>query len=354
VRFTVADGKIRFGLAAIKNVGEVAVQNVIDVRTAGGKFKSFADFCERVDLRVVNRKVLESLVKCGALDSLGQPRAQTFAEIDFQLSRAGSLQRDRERGQAALFDVTPVNARRQATGKAPEVEWSQGEMLAFEKELLGFYVTGHPLAQFAEILHRYELASTAQLAELQDGQRTRIGGIVSKLQMKTTKQGKPMAILTLEDLSGVVEVLVFPETYAKCAMNLRADAAIFICGMVSLREDKPKVVADQIIPLTEVPRRFTKAVHIRFSAAATEEATLTRVQEALRAHKGSCPVFFCFVYPDGKLVFLEAHENFSVTPTEELVRQVESILGEDAVWLKVDTEKMNTGNGGRAERRFAA
>jgi DNA polymerase-3 subunit alpha len=250
--------------------------------------------------------------------------------------------------------VEPVNARRQATGQAPEVEWSQSEMLAFEKELLGFYVTGHPLAEYAEILRRYELASTAQLGQLQDGQRTRIGGIVSKLQLKTTKQGKPMAILSLEDLAGAVEVLVFPETYAKCVLNLRADTAIFVCGMVNLREDKPKIVADQIIPLTEVPRRFTKAVHIRLSAATTEDVALTRVQDALRAHKGNCPVFFCFVYPDGKMVFLEAHENFSVTPTEELVQQVESILGEDAVWLKVDTEKMSTGNGARGERRYAA
>jgi DNA polymerase-3 subunit alpha len=355
VRFTVADGKIRFGLAAIKNVGEIAVQNVIDVRSAGDRFKSFADFCERVDLRAVNRKVLESLVKCGAFDSLGQPRAQTFAEIDFQLNRAGSLQRDRERGQAALFDVEPVNARRQATGQAAEVEWSQSEMLAFEKELLGFYVTGHPLTQYAEILRRYELASTADLERLQDGQRTRIGGIVSKLQPKTTKQGKPMAILTLEDLGGAVEVLVFPETYAKCVMNLRADTAIFVCGMVNLREDKPKIMADQIIPLTEVPRRFTKAVHIRMSAATTEDAVLARVQDLLRQHKGDCPVFFCFVYPDGKLVFLEAHGNFSVAPTEQFVQEVESILGEDAVWLKVDTEKLASfNNGSRAERRFAA
>jgi len=351
VRFTVGSRKIRFGLAGIKNVGEIAVQNVIDVRHAGGRFKSFADFCERVDSRVVNRKVLESLVKCGAFDSLSESRAQTFAGIDFQLNRASSLQRDRERGQAALFEVEPVNARRQATGHVPEVEWSQAEMLSFEKELLGFYVTGHPLAQHAEILRRYELASSADLIQLQDGQRTRIGGIVSKLQLKTTRQGKPMAILTMEDLGGAVEVLVFPETYAKCAMNLRGDAAIFVCGPVSLREDKPKIVADQIIPLEDVPKKFTKAVHIRLSAGSIEDSALSRVQDVLHAHKGHVPVLFCFVYPDGRVVFLEAHEHFSVTPTQQFVRDVEAILGSDSVWLKVDSEKLASTPERRRERR---
>jgi DNA polymerase-3 subunit alpha len=342
---------IRFGLAGIKNVGEIAVQNVIDVRQAGGRFKSFAEFCERVDSRVVNRKVLESLVKCGAFDSLGQSRTRTYAEIDFQLNRVSSLQRDRESGQAALFEVEPVHARRQATGQTPAVEWSQGEMLAFEKELLGFYVTGHPLAQYAEILSRYELASSADVAQLQDGQRTRIGGIVSRLQLKTTRQGKPMAILALEDLNGSVEVLVFPEAYARCATNLRADAPIFVCGTVSLREDKPKIVADQIFPLEDVPKKFTKAVHIRLAAGATEGSALDRVQDVLRAHPGSVPVLFCFVYPDGRAVFLEAHERFSVTPTQQFVRDVEAVLGSDSVWLKVDSEKLAATNGRRRERR---
>jgi len=350
VRFTVRDGKIRFGLAAIKNVGEIAVQNVIHVRGASGRFKSFEDFCTRVDLRIVNRKVLECLVKCGAFDSLGEPRAQVFAAVEYQMNRASSVQRDRERGQAALFDVEPVNARHKATGQSPAVEWSQSEMLGFEKELLGFYVTGHPLSQYAEVLRRYELASSGQLTQLQEGQVTRIGGIISKLTPKTTKQGKPMAIMTLEDLDGSVEVLVFPDSYAKYGPSLKADAAILVCGTANMREDKPKIFADQVIPLDDVPKRFTKAVHIRLSAGTTDETTLGRVHEAVRAHKGNVPVLFCFIYPDGKLVFLEAHEHFSVAPTQQFVRDIEAILGEDSVWLKVDTEKLTAKNGSRRER----
>jgi DNA polymerase-3 subunit alpha len=357
VRFTVDKGRIRFGLAAIKNVGEIAVQNIIANREKAGPFQSLADFCDRIDPRVVNRKVLECLVKCGAFDSIDPARAKVFAEIDYQLNRAASLQRDRERGQEALFDVAPVNARQRVTGKLPEVAWSQSEMLAFEKELLGFYVTGHPLTQYAEILRRYELASSAQLAALQDGQQTRIGGIVSKLQPKLTKQGKAMAIVVLEDLDGSVEVLVFPEAYAKCAMHLKQDAAIFVTGSVNLREDKPKIYADRIIPLADVPKNFTKAMHIRISAATAGEDALRRVQQILRVHKGAVPVVFCFIYPDGRLVFMETHEHFSVTPTDKLAREIEEVLGEDSVWLKVDSEKMTAstrpsrGGGGDWQKR---
>ena len=283
----------------------------------------------------------------------GGTRGQVFAEIEYQMNRASSLQRDRERGQAALFDVEPVNARKQATGQAPEVEWSQSEMLAFEKELLGFYVTGHPLTQYADILRRYELASSGQLAQLQEGQATRIGGIVSKLQPKTTKQGKPMAIMTLEDLDGSVEMLVFPDAYARCAMHLRADAAVFVCGTVNLREDKPKIFADQIIPLDEVPKRFTKAVHIRLPAETTEESALTRVQEVLRAHQGQCAgVVLLHVRRRQAGVHRNPRQFF-----RHAVRGARAgtgtILGEDTVWLKVDTEKMANGNGSRQERRFA-
>jgi len=340
VRFSVENGKIRFGLAAIKNVGEIAVKELITIRNKTGTFPSFAEFCERLDSHVVNRKVVESLVKCGAFDSLNPARAEVFAEIEYQMNRASSLQRDRDRGQAALFDVAPVNARRAATGQAPAVEWSQSEMLAFEKELLGFYVSGHPLTRYTEILRRYEMANTTQLGQLQDGQATRIGGIISKLVPKTTKQGKPMAILSLEDLDGSVEVLVFPEAYARSVIHLKQDVAVFICGTVNRREDPAKIVAEQVIPLEEVPKKFTKAVHIRLPAETTTAETLERVQEVLCAHKGGCPVLFCFMYPDGKLVFLEASEQFSILPSEKLVQDIEAIAGEDTVWLKVDTERL--------------
>jgi DNA polymerase-3 subunit alpha len=335
MRFTVHDQKIRFGLAAVKNVGEVAVENIIAAR-ADGKFTSLSDFCERVDLRVVNRKVIESLVKCGAFDSHGVSRAQLFAEVETAMSRAASLQRDRDAGQATFF-VAEESAAPLSRAPKSVAEWPQSQMLAYEKELLGFYVTGHPLTQFAEILQRYELSSTAGLGELQDGQLTRLGGIVTKLQMKTTRAGKPMAILLLEDLEGSVETVVWPETYAKFSPCLRPDAAIFVCGAVNLREEKPKIVADELIPLKDVPRKFTKEIHIRLAVATAQDEVLRNVRDIFTRHKGQCPVYFCFRYPSGEMVFMQTHENFAVTPSMELVRELENVLGEDTVWLKVDT-----------------
>jgi DNA polymerase-3 subunit alpha len=364
VRFTVqtaADGHgggaraIRFGLAAIKNVGEIAVESIIRVRQQDGPFRSFEEFCERIDPRVVNRKVLESLVKCGACDPLRPPgatRAELFAQIDQQMNRAAALQRDRERGQAALFDLAAAAAPRPAAAPAA---WSEAELLAFERELLGFYVTGHPLARYADILRRYDLATSASLAGMQDGQAARLGGIISKLQLKTTQQGKPMALATLEDLEGAVEIVVFPEAYARYGANLCADAAVFVCGRLDLRRDKPQIAADQVLPLQEVPRRFTKSLHLRFPVALANDDALARVQALLQAHRGNCPVMLCFIYPDGRLVFMDTHEHFSVTPSESLVQKLESVLGADAVWLKVDTEKMANGvERARRERRFAA
>ncbi len=342
VRFGVEDGKVRFGLAGIKNVGEIAVQHIIDVRQQGGAFESFSRFCDRVDARVVNRKVIESLVKAGAYDALGQSRAAVFAAIEFEMNRAGSAQRDRDRGQSALFDVAPVNSQRSAAGKVNVIEWSQSEMLGYEKELLGFYVSGHPLSRYAEVLRRYEMTSTAQVGQLPDGQATRMGGIISKLVPKTTKAGKPMAIMALEDLDGTVEVLVFPECYARSLPYLKTDAAVFVCGTANRKEDPPKIFAEQIIPLDEVPKKFTKAVHIRLPAETTTPAVLEQLQGVLRAHKGRVPVIFCFMYANGHLVFLETGEPFWINPNEEFTQAVEAIAGEDTVWLKVDADKLNT------------
>ncbi len=356
---------IRFGMAAIKGVGEIAVRSIIETRQQDGPFQSLDEFCNRIDLHVVNRKVLECLVKCGALDSLGPARAQMFDQIEYQVNRAATIQRDRERGQGALFDLESTSTSpppRRADGQpVAESEWAESEMLAFEKELLGFYVTGHPLTAYADILRRYELATTADLHELEEGQPTRVGGILSKVQNRMTKQGRPMAIATIEDLDGSVELLVFPDTYARCGLQLKPDTAIFVRGKVDRREEQAKIVVDEVIPLPEVPRRFTKAVHVRLSAATAHDTSLDRVRELLRAHRGGCPVFLCFMYPDGRMVFLETHEHFSVTPTDEFIREIESVLGEDSVWLKVDRERMNqlvdegrNGRHGRQRRPAAA
>src|SRR5205814_7101677 len=190
---------IRFGLAAIKGIGEVAVQSILKARKETGRFHSLSDMCERVDGRSVSRKVLEALIKSGACDCLGQTRATLFAQIDRTVARASSIIADRQRGQSSLFGTLEDKSSRMPEAVTDLPEWPQHELLAHEKELLGFYVTGHPLTPFAEILQKYTLATTSTLAQSPNRTLTRIGGLIAVVQNSVSKKnGKPYSMVTLE------------------------------------------------------------------------------------------------------------------------------------------------------------
>ena len=333
---------IRFGLAAIKGVGESAVQAVIDAREKGGTFKSLFDFCERVDTRACNRKAIEALIKCGAFDFTRQSRLQLFNEIEQSLGRAASVQRDRASGQVSLFggfdDEPPVKKPSKKSDAATMEEWPQNQLLAFEKELLGFYLSGHPLAQHAALLERYELHSTEKLRELEDRASTRLGGIVvDVVQRVSSKTNKPWAAITVEDMHGTVEVLAFDEAFQKARPHLEAGKAIIVEGSVNKREDKPKVFANDILPLTEVVRRYTKQIHLRLRTDRHTPEQLERACDIVRRHQGQVQLLLCFQHPEGTIVFADTHDIFRVQPSEELVKELEEVLGEQTVYLKADT-----------------
>jgi DNA polymerase-3 subunit alpha len=349
---------IRFGLAAIKGVGEMAVQSILDARAKAGRFKTLYDFAERVDTRLCNRKVVECLIKCGAFDSLGQSRAQMAATIDHVLGRAASVQQDKARGQVSLFgafDSEPAPP----PSKAPHVpEWPASQRLAFEKELLGFYVTGHPLAQHGDILERYELTPTSKALELTDRQMVRAGGIVTALRNTVTKaEQKPMASFILEDMEGSIEVVAFPDCYAKYGKHLQTDAAVYVCGSMNSRDEKPKIAAQEILPIQEVRVRQTKQVHVRLQAAHTTEATLQELSAVLEKHGGRTPVLLVIEYPSGELVFLDTNQHFCIAPTAEFIREIEALLGEETVFVKADTAmpkpERRQFNGGFAREKAA-
>ena len=228
---------IRFGLAAIKGVGEIAVEAILKAREEGGRFQSLANLCERVDGRSVNRKVLEALIKCGACDCLGQTRATLFAQIERTLARAASIIADRQRGQASLFGALEDRSTPQVPEAAASLpEWPEHELLAHEKELLGFYVTGHPLTPYAPILEKYALANTATLAQLPPRSLTRIGGLIAAVQNGVSKKSdKPYSLVTLEDLEGSVQVLCLNENYDKYRELLVPGKAILVIGEVNAR-----------------------------------------------------------------------------------------------------------------------
>jgi DNA polymerase-3 subunit alpha len=329
---------IRFGLAAIKGVGEVAVQAILKARSEGGKFRTLAELCERVDGRSVSRKILEALIKCGACDCLGQTRATLFAQIERTLARAASVISDRQRGQSSLFGTLEDKAAALPEAVARLPEWPDHELLAHEKELLGFYVTGHPLTPYAAILEKYTLHNTATLAQLQNRALTRIGGLIAAVQNGISKKsGKPYSMVTLEDLEGSVQLLCMNENYDKYRELLVAGKAILVIGEVNTGDDKPKIFPQEIMPLEDAPRRYTKQVHLRLHTAHVQPDRLDSIQQLVAAHPGKCPFFLCFVRPTGEVIFLQTHERFSVAPSTGLQAEADKLFGEETYYVKVDT-----------------
>lgn len=332
--FTCVGDHIRFGLAAIKNVGAAAMESIIQSRKEDGRFQSFFDFTRRIDLRVCNRKVLESLIASGAMDEFKLRRAQLMAMLDKALDIGASFQRDKSRGQMSFFDSgsSELSLEESMEKEIPDIpEWPENQLLAYERDLLGFYVTAHPLSRFAKILKIYATAYTDTLSEFRDQAEVTMGGIVDTLKEIITKKGDKMAFLGLQDLNGSCEVVVFPELYKNSTALMQKDATIFIKGKVNARDDIPKVLAEEIVPLTEVQKRFTRSVSIDLHTAGLDPTLLKEIQKTLMRHKGTTPVFLSFQDPQGKRAVLHSGEDVRVEASDELFEALEKLVGENAV-----------------------
>ena len=328
---------IRFGLAAIKGIGEIAVQSILEARQQGGKFASLADLCQRVDTRTVNRKVLEALIRSGACDTFGETRATLFSQIDRTLARAASIHQDRQRGQASLFGAFEEKSANHEEKVVRLPEWPQNELLAAEKELLGFYVTGHPLTPYVPLLEKYCLHSSVTATQAQPRTLTRIGGMIGAIQQGFSKKnGKPYAMVTLEDLQGAVQVLCFNENFDKFKDLLKTGNAILVIGEVNNDEDKPKIFPQEIMLLEDAPRKYTRQVHLRLHTAHLTPDKLEEAKGLASSHPGKIPLYLCFRYPTGEAVFVETHEKFWVAPTRQLQQQADDLFGEETYYAKVD------------------
>ncbi|HET8679787.1 MAG TPA: DNA polymerase III subunit alpha, partial [bacterium] len=337
--FTVAGNAIRFGLAAVKNVGGGAVEAVLRVRDEGGAFTSLADLVARVDTRVVNRRVLESLIKAGAFDSLGRPRAALLQETDGVLAEAGRVARARSGSQTGLFemDVSLPAAETRADGEATE-EFSKAELLAMERDMLGMYVSGHPLAHHQAALVRRATASVAQLLEMRDRSDVTVGGLIAALKRTTTRTGTAMAFMTLEDLTGSVEVIVFPKTYEQSALALKRDAVVIVHGRIDTADQQVKLLAESITALVDtgvtaplVPEPET-TLHVLLDADRHGEDGLHRLRDLLGRHRGDRPVLLT-VRADGREVRLQA-PGVRVASGKDVVAAIEDLLGpRTASWV---------------------
>lgn len=331
--FTVVGNGIRFGLVAVKNVGTNAVEHIIEMRGKHGKFESLYDLAEKVDSRVVNKKVVESLVKCGAFDSTGVHRSQAVAVLDRVLEMAQRAQKDRFSGQMSFFDDgQAIKSFKEKFQDIPDIpEWPEHELLASEKEMLGFYITKHPLTKYEKLLNAYSTCRISELADLADGQRVLIGGLINKVRITVTrKTAEKMAIIRLEDLANLVEVLVFPRAFQKSPDLIKEDNLVYIDGRLNLREKDPKIVAEEIVPLEKVKEMFTRSVVVKLSTTGLEEQMMVRIKGIIRKHRGAIPVFIDLLSPETpekRKVRLSTDKELSVIPTDGLLGDMETLVG---------------------------
>ena len=320
---------IRFGLAAIKNVGAGAMASAIEERGAKGPFASMEDFCARLDSRVVNKKILESLIRCGAFDFMGRDRAEIFSQIDSVMASAASSHRDRASGQVSMFDdfapasSAPTPASRAQNAWTP---WTKAEKLAAEKELLGFYVSGHPLNPYRSILESGRYTPLIQLSALEDRADFRAAGSLSEVSRKfTKKEGKPFAIIVLEDLTGSVEAMVWNEVFTKCSKILEPGQIVSIAGRVTQRDEELRVVVNEVT-LLKAPKAEPEArigpVRLRFEMESLLPDELGRLRDILAASPGESPVELEFRRADGQCLLMRAGPSHRVALTPHLEAQL--------------------------------
>ena len=336
--FTLVGMNIRFGLSAVKNVGESAVRSIIQARKKVGRFESIYSFTENVETRAVNRKVIESLIKCGAFDTTGLHRSQLMSILDNALDVAGSIQKDRDRGQMSFFGEFDVEESfRKTFQDVPDIgEWEENQLLANEKELLGFYVTKHPLSSCQRALNTYSTCSIKRLPSRRDGEEVLIGGMITKIRNTVTKaKGEKMAIVGFEDLTGSCDILVFPRTYEKVSDKLINDTIVFMKGSVDIKDETPKIIANDIVAPEDVKAEFTKGILVNVSTTGLDDYFLESFKKVLSDHKGEVPVFVNFVEASGRRTRVALSREFNVSADEPLIDDIEKIIGKDCVNFKI-------------------
>ena len=337
--FTVEGKAVRFGLSAVKNVGESAVESILQARErVGGRFRSLWEFCREVDRRLLNKRVIESLIKAGCVDSLGASRSRLAAAVDGALERAHRSQERAASGQGSLFGGGEGEPGAPGAEEAPLPEappWSDRELLAGEKETLGFYLTGHPLAAHAATLKSLATHTTASLSEgAGGGGEAVLGGLVTALRKKKTAKGDWWAIFVLEDLEGSLEILVFPKTWAQCQSQIEPDRAVLVRGRLDVDEERVRFVADGVSPLEGAREAGAEALVLKLSAVGLEDDLLRQIAAVLQKYSGSIPVHLHLERPGALSARLMAGADFAVRPTPELTGELETLLGTGAVHYK--------------------
>jgi DNA polymerase-3 subunit alpha len=333
--FTPHGEAIRFGLAAVKNVGHNAIESIVAGRKQLGRYSSIYEFCEKVDLRLLNKRVLESLIKSGAMDALGR-RAQLMAVLDRAIEGAQKAQRDVESGQHGLFGVFQQEEVAQSITKLPDTpEWDEHTRLANEKEILGFFISGHPLEKYRDKLQDLHALSTEEIAALKAStgkdENITTAGIITSMRVLKSKRGDFYAQGTLEDMSGSLEMLVFPEAYRKLQEKVKLEVPVLIRGGVRIEEGaNPKLTVNDINPLEDAKVPLPRSLRIRVPLETSSEATVDALHALCAQRKGEAKVLFDVERQGDFMVVMEA-EGYNVQPDRNFIARVEELCGRGAV-----------------------
>ena len=350
--FTPIGDKVRFGLAAVKNVGEKAVEVILESRSKDGPFSSLFDFCRRVDMTAVNRRVIESLIKCGAFDATQVSRARMIGALDDAMKTGQSHQRDESSHQIDIFAMlgTPAKGASKPGDVYPQVtEWTSQETLAFEKEALGFYITGHPLDKFDRVLNRITSGTISVLKEKAQPGEIKMGGVVSALKLRNTKKGDRYANFNLEDKTGFIEVITWPDTYKRSAELLGADDPIFVKGRLEVGEERMQVIANEVVLLAEAAKNQKNGhangksngngekihLYVRESEVSADE--LVRLRDTLLDYPGPATVYLHMLASVNGETIIELPEQVRITTSQELTATVERLFGSRVSFHSLDS-----------------
>jgi len=305
---------------------------IVEEREKKGSFKSIFDFCRRVDLRAVNKRVMESLIKCGAFDSLPGSRAKNLAVMEGAIETSLHIHRDREKGQLSLLENLGEDSYDIIENGFPEIkEVPRKRKFAWEKELLGTYLSGHPLEKYRKRITFYSSSSISNLRELRDKQKVRVVGMVNSLMLKRDRKDRRMAFITVEDLEAEIEVVIFSGVYESCASYLEEGSLILIKGKVDNSTDSVKVVADEVIPFSKVEEQ-AQSLHIRILVQGSPEMDLQTLRDVLSSNKGKSRVYLHIEGPDEQVVVVRS-KSIKVNFSDSLAAELEELLSEDSLWL---------------------
>jgi DNA polymerase-3 subunit alpha len=327
--FSVVGGHIRFGLSAVKNVGTGAVDSIITLRESDGKFTSFHDFCNRVDLHKINRKVIESLIKCGAFDSLEKNRCRLMEGYEDIALAAQRRNRDRMNGQTSLFDQPEITDTTMPS--LPDVpEWDHDILLSYEKEMLGFYITGHPLLKYADKLGTIVDSDSLTLATKQDGSTVSIAGVVSNVREVTTKRKDTMAYVTIEDLKGFIVIIVFADLYRDSIALIHSEEPLYIKGRLDVSDEGTKIVASMVTTVEEAVKTPFSSVHFMVDTERSNDNTVETLKAIIERRKGNYPGYIHLLSSHNAETILSLGDRSRVEISEEIRKEADEILGPGA------------------------